>query len=446
VIKKYFYSVVALLLCAAISFGCASSSSSKFGRAVTITDVQEFSVDGLQVLLKQSGESPVVSAILFIRGGASAMPATKPNVVESFALDVNGASGTISTPKALYRQKMLRMGSGIGGQDGRDYSLMLMRSTREHFDTTWKFFSEKITNPVFDSVEFANHKKNVLNNMGAISASPSGHSRYLLDSVYFAGHPYGRKTRAADIQQTTIPLMQQHHKEIMVKSRMVLVVVGNVSREEITAKIRQNGLSALPEGNFKQSDLAAAPQALKPGLFYYTSPRKLPTNYVVGYYRIPQRGTPDYYPYMRLHNFLAGNIFSSIRVEHSLAYAPGVDEAEWRDPVGIITFETAHVDSAIKLVYENVDFFQQYLLKQEIISNNADILSTSIFMEQETSQSQAEAIGEAYVMTGDWRNAFMSPEKLSAVSAQDLNRAANTYLKNFNWIVYGDSVRVSRLR
>ncbi|HET6510651.1 MAG TPA: insulinase family protein [Candidatus Kapabacteria bacterium] len=436
--------IFTLIVVATVSFGCASSS--KFGRATDVTGVQEFDVDGLQVLLKQSSASPVVSAIMYIRGGTSAVPATRPINVEGFALNINAASGTRSTPKSVYRQKMLRMGSGIGGQDSRDYSLMLLRSTREHFDTTWKFFSEKITSPQFDEIEFKNLKSASLLNLGAVSASPAGYSRHLLDSIYFAGHPYGRRTTASDLEQTTIPVMQQHLAEILVKSRMVLVVVGPVSREEITEKLRRSGITALPQGNYVDQPLTPSPQSVKPNVIVVKSPRKLPTNYVIGYFKIPQRGSADYYPYMRMRNFLGGNIFNRIRVEHNLAYAPSLDEAEWEDPVGVITFETAHVDSAINLVYEDVDFFQKYLIKQQLISGNTDLLATSIFMEQETAQSQAEAIGSAYIMTGDWRNAFLSPEKLSAVTSQELNAAALKYLKNFNWLVYGDSVTVSGSR
>ncbi|HET6511275.1 MAG TPA: insulinase family protein [Candidatus Kapabacteria bacterium] len=428
---------------ALVGFGCAASQS---GRSVNVTDVQEFEVDGVKVLLKQSTESPVVSAFLYIRGGSSAMPVTKPLTVESFALNVNAASGTRSTSKALYRQKMLRMGSGIGGQDSRDYSLMLMRSTREHFDTTWKFFAEKITSPVFDPIEFANLKKNALLNIQAVTANPAGYSRYLLDSIYYSGHPYGRRTSAADIERTTIASMEQHMKEIMVKSRLALVVVGPVSREEITRKLREGGVTSLPEGNYVTPPLAPSANSAKPNVVIVRSPRKLPTNYVIGYFKIPARGSADYYPYMRMRYFLGSNLFNRIRVEHALAYAPSLDESEWADPVGVITFETAHVDSAINLVYEDVEFFQNYILRQSAISGNVDRLATSIFMEQETSQSQAEAIGEAFIMTGDWRNAFMSPEKLAAVTSQELNQAAKTYLRNFNWLVLGDSVTISQLR
>lgn len=423
--------------------GCAAS---RFGREVDIVGVQEFSVDGIQVLLKQSQESPVVSALLFIRGGSSLIPASEPVNALSFALDVVAASGMPSTPKAVYRQKMLRMGSGIGGQDGRDYSLMLMRSTREHFDTTWKFFAEKITQPVFDSIEFANLKKNSLLNLRSLTASPAAYSRFVLDSIYFTGHPYGRRATEPDIERTTLASMERMYRSIMQKSRLVLVVVGNVSREELTQKMRIGGLTALPQGNFVEPELPIPPRAQAPAVWFVPQTRKLPTNYVIGYFQIPPKNDSLYYPYMRLRNFLSGNIFNSIRVEHNLAYAPSLDEAEWASPVGIISFETAHVDSAIQLVNDDIEFFQNYLLKPSVISGNVDILSTSIFMDQETTQSQAEAIGEAYVMTGDWRNAFLSPERLSSVSNVELNRAAQRYLRNINWLVLGDSVAISEIR
>jgi hypothetical protein len=68
--------------------------------------------------------------------------------------------------------------------------------------------------PVFDPVEYANLKKNTLLNIQAVTASPAGYSRYLLDSIYYVGHPYGRRTSVSDIEQSTIPAMEQHLKEI----------------------------------------------------------------------------------------------------------------------------------------------------------------------------------------------------------------------------------------
>src|SRR5436305_7158295 len=102
----------------------------------TMSDVQEFTYDGIDILLRESKEAPVVTAVLFLKGGSSALPASEPASSEYFALNLVPGSGTEFTSKQRYRRVMLRMVSSIGAAEGRDFSLMEMRSTREHLDTT----------------------------------------------------------------------------------------------------------------------------------------------------------------------------------------------------------------------------------------------------------------------------------------------------------------------
>src|SRR5207249_9884167 len=102
--------------------GCASSQSSLSNSSNIVNDVQEFTIDGIPVLMRQSTASPVVSAILFIRGGTTAVPADQPVSVEAFAMRVAAASGSQRMGKAFYRRRLVQMGTGIGGEDGGDYS------------------------------------------------------------------------------------------------------------------------------------------------------------------------------------------------------------------------------------------------------------------------------------------------------------------------------------
>src|SRR5947209_15621974 len=90
----------------------------------TITNVEEFNYHGIDILLRDSKEAPVVTAILFIKGGTSILPFTEPASSEYFALNVIPGSGTEFTSKQRYRRVMMRMVSGIGAVEGRDYSVL----------------------------------------------------------------------------------------------------------------------------------------------------------------------------------------------------------------------------------------------------------------------------------------------------------------------------------
>ncbi|MDP4221297.1 MAG: insulinase family protein [Bacteroidota bacterium] len=440
---KIFYLLFASLLLLT-SAEAERSMAHSFTDDASITDVQEFSVDGIDVLLRDSKEAPVVTAVLFIKGGSSAIPQTELPSSEYFALSVIPASGSEFTTKQRFRRVMMRMGSGLGGSDARDYAVLSLRATRENFDTTWKFFSEVIVHPTVDPVEFQNLKRNALVSFQSGRNNPDVLSRTILDSIYFLDHPYGRRLTKENIEMQTPENVLAYYKSIMIKSRMLLVVVGNISRSELEKKMRKGGLTSLPQGSYMPPEIPIPEKSKTPGAYFPPIDRKLPTKYVVGYHRIPNRGDSDYYPYIRLRNFFGGFLFQHLRVQTNLAYAPNNEDIDGRASVEMISFQTPYVDSAIRLVFKDVDFFQQNTLLESAIKGNVAKWATSNYLKQETTAEQAVALGQAQLLTGSWRNAFISFDKLSNIKGEDIVRVAKTYFKNFNWVVVGDTRDVDK--
>jgi zinc protease len=405
--------------------------------------VQEFTVDGIPVLLRTSTAAPVVSAILFIKGGSTALRPDQPISLEYFAMNVAAASGNQRISKSYFRRKMVGMGTAISGDDGRDYSAISMRCTRENFDTSWSYFTDIATQPAFDPVEFDNFRKSVLVGLASRTSDPDVYSNVVADSIYFRDHPYGRILNAADVQRPTLEMAAAHFKSIMIKSRLMLTVVGNITRSELEAKIHQT-LANLPEGSFTEPQFGPPPQAFAPSATFPRFDRGLPTDYVVGYYLIPSMGDPDYYPYIRLRNFFGGFVFNHIRVQHNLAYAPNVDDREGKTSIGVISMQTPYVDSAIKLIDKDIEFFQENTIRESAIKDGVARWTTNNYMKAETTMSQAVLLGRAKIYTGDWRNGFVSFSKLASVTPEQLLHAAQTYLRNVNWVVVGDTTGIDK--
>jgi zinc protease len=430
-------------MCVLLTVSACSSSSSSTYNSNVVSDVQEFDVAGIHVLMRQSASAPVVSAILFIRGGESAAPQDEPISNEYFTMNVVGASGSQLIPKEHYRRKLLSMGTGIGGQDGRDYSALSMECTRENFDTSWEYFTDVMLHPAFDQVEYENFKRNVLLGINSRSTDPDVYSKIAADSIFFVGHPYGRMLSAPDVERESIPLMQKRFGELMVKSRLLLSVVGNISRSELTDKINAS-IARLPEGSYTPVSITPPEKAFSPGAYFPPFARKLPTDYIVGLYLVPSKGDSDYYPYLRLRNFFGGFVFNHIRVEHNLAYAPNVDDQDGRTSIGIITVQTPYVDSAIKIIYNDVDFFQQNQIRESAIREGVAGWATRNYLNVETTAEQAISLGQAVLTTGDWHNAFINYDKLENVTPAQLQRVAIKYLRNFNWVVVGDTTGIDK--
>jgi len=408
-----------------------------------VSDVQEFDAAGIHILMRQSTASPVVTAILYIKGGDVATPLDEPASSEYFTMKIVAASGTQRIGKDYFRKKLYRMQTGIGGENGRDYSALSLDCIRENFDTSWAYFSDMIRHPAFDSVEFVNFKKSVLVGLSSREDEPGAYSELFADSIYFVGHPYGRNYSIADVEQENIPLLKKHFSEIMVKKRFLLSVVGNISREELTKKIEAT-LADLPDGDYKPIAVSPPKKAFSPGAYFPPFARKLPTDYMLAYYLAPTKGDSDYYAYLRLRNFFGGFVFNHIRVVHNLAYAPNVDDRDGRTAVGTISLQTPYVDSAVKIIYNDVDFFQQNLIRESAIHEGIAGWATRNYMNVETTAEQAVSLGQAVIETGDWHNAFFSYKKLGEVTSQQIVDAANKYLRNFNWVIVGDTTNVDR--
>jgi zinc protease len=440
-------SVVGSILVLALGVSaCASSkraTSAALPATSVVSDVQEFEVDGIPVLLRTSTAAPVVSAILFVKGGSTALKPDDPISLEYFAMNVAAASGSQRIGKSYFRRKMVSMGTNISGDDGRDFSALSLRCTRESFDTSWAYFADIATRPAFDQTEFDNFRKSVLVGLASRKSDPDVYSNVVADSIYFQGHPYGRILNAEDVMRPTIQSIAEHFKGIMVKSRFLLSVVGNISRAELEKKVHET-IGRLPVGTYTPITMGPPPKAFSPSVTYPAFDRALPTDYVLGYYLIPSMGDSDYYPYLRLRNFFGGFVFNHIRVQHNLAYAPNVDDKEGSTSVGVISLQTPYVDSAIKLIDKDIEFFQDNTIREAAIRDGVARWTTNNYMKAETTQSQAALLGRAKLYTGDWRNAFVSFSKLANVTPMQLVHAARTYLRNINWVVVGDTTNIDK--
>ncbi|HEY6171119.1 MAG TPA: hypothetical protein VIX80_02555, partial [Candidatus Kapabacteria bacterium] len=141
--------VLSVLITAAVSLRATPDD-------LEITGVEEFDHNGIQVILRESKDVPSVTGFLFIKGGMTVLKTETDAANEYMAFNLIPSSGSQVTSKQYYRRKMLRIGSGIGGNDGRDFSVMTLRSTAENFDSTWKYFADKVTKPAIDKTEYDN--------------------------------------------------------------------------------------------------------------------------------------------------------------------------------------------------------------------------------------------------------------------------------------------------
>jgi len=412
-----------------------------------LPDVKEFSSGGIKVLMRPTaGGQRIITAKLYIKGGISYLKPGITPAIEQMAMIIPFLSGPQGMDKLDYQKTLTKMYAGISGGDGRDFSQVLIRCVDTDFEKVWGYFSDIINNPKFDSVEFRSIKERVINSIENRTASPEAYASFVADSIFYAGHPYGRYPQIKDVEKITVSDLQNHFKNIFQKSRMFLVVVGAVDSTDIYNKVAKT-FKDIPVGSYTDIPMPIPKNAEKTSitLLKPEKGRPAPTSYIIARYLAPNRNDSLYYPMMRLTSFLGGSLFREVRVERNLSYAPDSDVEFGKSSYGELSISTTLPDSAWRTAKNFVfDFFKDYILQESSMKSGLTSWLTSNALKEQTSQSQADEIGEAYYYTGSWKNAYNTLENFKKMTPETLNEAARKYLQNFTFVIYGNPKLVNK--
>lgn len=404
-------------------------------------DIEEFDIDGLTVILRKTGSSfRTVFAKLYIRGGLPAIPEGVSPAFEQMALDVPRFSGPSSMDRRDFQKEVDRLYIGLGASAERDFSTLSLRSTDEHFDRAWELFTGTIMNPSFDPLSMENIRERAITGVRNRRVVPEAYADFLADSIFFYGHPYGRISEEDDYRAINAENLKAYHNSIFVKSRLFLVVVGNLTKEEISAKIRST-LGTLPMGSFKDPEVPV-PAAADRYTVHVSAPwgrADVPTNYLVVRHLAPSHGEKLFYPMERLRAFVGGLLFRRIRIERNLSYAPGASTFNHKIGFGDISISTIYPDSAWRVTRDGIlDFFRDHIIDGSNLTDIPATWYTSQYMGMQTAESQATELGTAHYFLGDWREAYSSLDDYLKVTAKQLNQAAQKYYKNLTIVIVGD--------
>jgi zinc protease len=405
-----------------------------------VTTTTSFDVGGIRVILRQSDANNVVAANLYLLGGSRQV--TRANAgIEGLLLEVSDR-GSRKYPRAELRRKMSLLGSVITAAPADDWTMFGIRTSREVFDSTWAIFADRVMQPTLDPADVALIKSQFISGIRQRRDDPDNFAEYLADSIAFAGHPYGIPVvgTEASISAIDAKALRDYHASQFVKSRMLLVVVGNVDRAHIERLVNAT-LGRLPQGNYTWSlppRVPAGESAL------VVEPRDLPTNYILGYFSGPLANTSDYHALRIATSVLTGRMFAEIRTRHNLTYdvhSPFLDKAA---SAGGLYVSTVAPDTTLKLMYRAVRELQEGLLDPSGLDRLEQQFLTEYFLDNETNDAQADFLARAHLYRGDYRTAERFVDELKAVTPEDVQRVARQYMRNIRFAYVGNPARLNR--
>ena len=430
----------------AAAFALAPADRSQFdaSRGATADTIPiEYDVGGLHVIhMRRAAGTDVIAVRLYLLGGSRQINAENAGV-EPFML-MASAYGTQSYPGESARRALARTGSFIDISSDADWTNYSFHGVKQEFDSTWAVFADRLMNPTLDSTAMAIVRARMLGRVSRRTASPDDQATVLAESLAFRGHAYAvdPSGSATSVQSLTADALRSYARNQLKTSRMLLVVVGDVSDEQVRRAIGRT-LGKLAKGDYVWS-LPRPWQASKAEIL--AAQRQLPTNYIVGYMAGPVHSAPEYAAFERAMGLLGSWISSEIREKSGLSYAASVHLVDRGAPSAVISMSTTRPDSAIKLVNLILNAYETNItIPRPALRRSAKSFNTAYVYETETASSYADLLARAYLYDGDFRAAARKAEVMGKLGFTDLRRMIHDYAKNIQYGYVGDTTRLPRM-
>ncbi|HEV2668201.1 MAG TPA: pitrilysin family protein [Blastocatellia bacterium] len=397
--------------------------------------------NGLKTIHRRVTGNDVVAVQVYFRGGARNI-SEKDAGVESLLFEVV-SEGTKNFSKSEINRELARMGTLIDGDSGYDFSVMEMRCVRQNFDRSWQLLADMILNPICDEKEVALVKDQIISALRQQNDSPENSVAQLCNRLLYASHPYFNSPvgTVESVRSLTAADVRAHHAKLLQTSRMLVVVVGNLSQDEVKSKVEAS-FGKLPRGDYK---LEAPPLFAKASTTdFQIVERPVATNYIRGAFAAPPLESADYAPFSIAVNILQQLFFQEVRVKRNLTYGADATLLSNGANSAFISVTTPKPNEAIRVMFDQIDFMQRQVIREEGLKAIISGFLTNYYTKLESNDAQASKLAEYELLGGGWRRDQSWIDEVDRVTPEDVNRVSKKYLKNFHFAVMGDKRQFDR--
>jgi predicted Zn-dependent peptidase len=403
-------------------------------------DVTEARAGGMLVLVKRLPGAEIVASHLYIRGGARNWGRDDAGV-EALLLRTAASGGTESLDKQAFSRKLADLGSSINAGVTGDFSVLRASSLKPAFDETFKLLIDVYRRPALPEAEIELQRQQLLSQLRHEQQSPDDRLDLLVHLGIFGDHPYGNRAIGSleTVPRLDAAALRAHHGKLLERSRLVLIVVGDVDPAQVVAQAR-GALGDLPRGAYQETAFPAWTTE-KPGVF--VTEQKLPTNYIVSNFVAPLWSAPDFVAGRVAMAVLARRFFLEVRSKRNLSYA----SSAWIEygstiPRGVFYVTAVDPKTTLGVMLEEARKLRREPVGDKELTGTKAVMLTDHFMRNEGTDGQAGLLAESQLLGGDWRLARTFKERVDKVTAADVQAFAEKHMDKLQTYVLGDPSKI----
>lgn len=250
----------------------------------------------------------------------------------------------------------------------------------------------------------------------------------------FIAHPYQWPVVGwmSDIEHWTMADLKHHFEMGYSPSNATMVVVGDVSPEEIF-QLCEKYIEPIPSHAPPPPVTTIEPEQLGERRVVVHKPAELPL-LMIGYH-IPQTDNPDFYALNILRSVLfqgeSSRMYQRLVDKDQIALDVSSEVEPAFDPtLAIIAAQPRQgIDPSVceKAIYEEIERTKDTQISDQELEKAKNYRLIEFYREMRTINGRANTIGTYEVFMGDYRKLFDAAKSYSAVTKEDVQRVAKKY-------------------
>jgi zinc protease len=407
--------------------------------------------NGIRLLIIEDHRTPTVTVHTQIAGaGALHDPADRPGLANLTAVMLKEGAGSLNSRALAEAVDTAGVAINANAPYGSPDVTITANGLSDNFDQWFALVRDEMLAPTFPEQELGKARQRALVQLKQQRSSPGFLANERFAQAVYGKHPASIISATAESLTAITPAeLKKYHDEHYVPQNTIIGIAGDVDAKTLVPKLTK--LFA----NWKKTDAKEVlPENPKPAsgrrLLLVDRPGSVQTNLVLGNIAIDRR-SPDYIRMVVLNRVIgggaAGRLFLNLREEKGYTYGAYSNleatkyTGPWRAYAEVRTDVTG---GAMKeFLYEIDRIRTQAVPASELEDAKRSIVASfALSLEQPTALLSYAVTSEIYGFPADYWDTY--PQKIMAISADDVKQAANKYLDpaSLQIVAVGDATKV----
>jgi zinc protease len=401
--------------------------------------------NGLEVVLAEFHDLPLVDFNLVVKSGGAANPADQAGLADMTRRMLD--EGTKTRSALAIADELATLGAVLGGGSGWDSSNASLSVLTKNLDGALALFSDVVTAPAFDPKDFARVRDNTLTAISRRKDSPPMVASLAFSRIlYGQKHPYGWPMTGveASLKKMTPGDLKKYYDAHWRPNNAVLIVAGDVTEAALKPKL-EAAFKTWKPGKAVARKLPAVPVVAKTKIFLIDKADAPQSSIRVGLVGI-DRKNPDYFPVTVMNTILGGGFYRlDLNLREGKAWTYGARSMfDARKTPGPFSaggeFVAAHSAESVGEILKEVNGMRDADVTDAELNRARDQITKSFPSRFATRSQVAQQLADLAVY--DLPDTYLTDytKKVRAVTKDDVRRVARKYLDagRLSIVVVGD--------